>query len=143
MIQFLLMINRQGKKRLSKWYDGAGALSAEARQDLERKAFRSVVTRDATLANFVDCGSYRLVYHRYVGLYVILAVEEGSNVLLHHETIHLFVEILDKFFGCVRELDVVFQFHKVLAILDEFILGGEVQETSKAEIVRRVQARLA
>ena len=50
----------------------------------------------------------------------------------------MFIEILDRYFGRVRELDIVFQFHKVYAILDEFILGGHVQETSKAVIIKRV-----
>jgi hypothetical protein len=41
------------------------------------------------------------------------------------------VQILDHYFGNVCELDLVFGFHKVYCILDEFIIGGEIQETSK------------
>jgi AP-2 complex subunit sigma-1 len=40
-------------------------------------------------------------------------------------------QILDHYFGNVCELDLVFGFHKVYCILDEFIIGGEIQETSK------------
>jgi hypothetical protein len=47
------------------------------------------------------------------------------------EAVHLFVEILDHYFNNVCELDLVFNFHKVYLILDEFILGGEILETSK------------
>ena len=47
------------------------------------------------------------------------------------ETIHLFVELLDQYFSNVCELDIVFHFNKVYALLDEFILAGEVQESSK------------
>lgn len=41
------------------------------------------------------------------------------------------MQILDHYFGNVCELDLVFGFHKVYCILDEFIIGGEIQETSK------------
>lgn len=41
------------------------------------------------------------------------------------------LQILDHYFGNVCELDLVFGFHKVYCILDEFIIGGEIQETSK------------
>ena len=45
-------------------------------------------------------------------------------------------QILDHYFGNVCELDLVFGFHKVYCILDEFIIGGEIQETSKKVGVR-------
>ena len=51
---------------------------------------------------------------------------------------HLFVEVLDHFFGNVCELDLVFNFHKVYLIIDEFILAGEIQETSKKQIMERL-----
>ena len=54
-----------------------------------------------------------------------------DNELVTLEAIHLFVEILDQYFQNVCELDLVFNFHKVYLILDEFIIGGEFQETSK------------
>ena len=36
------------------------------------------------------------------------------------------------------QLDIVFHFNKVYAILDEFILAGEVQETNKNFILGRL-----
>lgn len=49
------------------------------------------------------------------------------------------VQILDHYFGNVCELDLVFGFHKVYCILDEFIIGGEVQETSKKVVLERLK----
>lgn len=54
------------------------------------------------------------------------------------ESIHLFVEVLDHFFNNVCELDLVFNFHKVYMVIDEFILAGEIQETSKKQIMERL-----
>jgi AP-2 complex subunit sigma-1 len=36
-------------------------------------------------------------------------------------------------------LDIVFHFNKVYAILDEYILAGEVQETNKKVILDRMK----
>ena len=82
---------------------------------------------------------YKLIYRRYAGLFFTLCVDVNDNELVYFESIHLFVELLDQFFGNVCELDLVFNFNKVYMILDEFFLAGEVQETSKQTILHRVQ----
>ena len=56
------------------------------------------------------------------------------------EFIHLFVEVLDQYFGSVCELDLVFNFYKVYQILDEMVVGGEVMETSKLIINRAMKS---
>ena len=43
------------------------------------------------------------------------------------------------YFGNVCELDLVFNFHKVYAIVDEIFLAGEIQETSKRVILDRLK----
>ena len=55
------------------------------------------------------------------------------------EFIHLFVEVLDQYFGSVCELDLVFNFYKVYQILDEMVVGGEVMETSKLIVNRSLK----
>ena len=55
------------------------------------------------------------------------------------EFIHLFVEVLDQYFGSVCELDLVFNFHKVYQILDEMVIGGEIMETSKVYVNRALR----
>lgn len=66
-----------------------------------------------------------------------MGVDSTENELSMLELIHLFVEILDKYFGSVCELDVVYNFYKVYSILDELIIGGEIVETSKINILKR------
>ena len=51
------------------------------------------------------------------------------------EMIHLFVEVLDRYFGNVCELDIIFNFHKAYYILDEIFVGGELCESSKKEVL--------
>lgn len=45
----------------------------------------------------------------------------------------------DAYFGNVCELDLVFNFIKVYAILDEIFLGGELEESSKSTILDRLE----
>ena len=115
-----------------------------------RHVFRAMISRgpssskmNSKFTNFiqfeVDDTTYKLVYRRYAGLFFTLCVEQGDNGLAYLETIHLFVEMLDLFFGNVCELDLVFNFHKAYVIVDEFFLAGEIQETSKKVMLSRLQ----
>ncbi|KAF2594226.1 hypothetical protein F2Q70_00042485 [Brassica cretica] len=97
-----------------------------------------VVNRDAKFTNFVEFRTHKVIYRRYAGLFFSVCVDITDNELAYLECIHLFVEILDHFFSNVCELDLVFNFHKVYLILDEFILAGELQETSKRAIIERM-----
>ena len=65
-------------------------------------------------------------------------MDSADNELACLEIIHLFVEILDHYFSNVRELDLVYNFHKVFVIADELVLSGELQESSKK--VRRTKS---
>jgi AP-2 complex subunit sigma-1 len=95
-------------------------------------------SRDNKFTNFVEFKTYKIIYRRYAGLYFALCVDTTDNELSYLEGIHLFVETLDKYFSSVCELDLVFNFHKTYMILDEFILGGEILETSSPAILSRM-----
>jgi hypothetical protein len=43
---------------------------------------------------------------------------------------------MDKYYGNVCELDIIFSFTKAYYILDEILLAGELQESSKKAILR-------
>mmetsp|Transcript_4924 Transcript_4924/g.5058 ORF Transcript_4924/g.5058 Transcript_4924/m.5058 type:complete len:144 (-) Transcript_4924:86-517(-) len=138
MIRFFLLQNRQGKTRLSKWY--VSPPDDNERLKLESDIHRMIIMRDKKHTNFVEYQNYKIVYRRYAGLFFTFGVDESDNELLNMETIHLFVELLDQYFSNVCELDIVFHFNKVYMILDEYILAGEVQETSKRVILERILA---
>ena len=76
--------------------------------------------------------------NRYASLYFCCAVEQEDNRLLTLEVIHRYVELLDKYFGSVCELDIIFNFEKAYFMWDEFVLGGEVQETSKKNVLKAI-----
>ena len=48
-------------------------------------------------------------------------------------------QVLDRYFGNVCELDIIFNFHKAYYILDELFIAGELEESSKKEVRRRIE----
>jgi AP-1 complex subunit sigma 1/2 len=85
-----------------------------------------------------EWGQYKLVYRRYASLYFCVGVDPGDNEVLALDVIHTYVEVLDKYFGSVCELDLIFNFHKAYYVLDEVLIAGELQETSKKVILRSI-----
>ena len=55
----------------------------------------------------------QVVYKRYASLYFVMGIDMGDNELITLEIIHHYVEVLDRYFGNVCELDLIFNFHKV------------------------------
>ncbi|CAN1183546.1 AP-1 complex subunit sigma-1 [Linum perenne] len=133
MIHFVLLISRQGKVRLTKWYS---PYSQKERSKVIRELSGIVLNRGPKLCNFVEWRGYRVVYRRYAGLYFCMCIDEADNELEILDIIHHFVEILDRYFGSVCELDLIFNFHKAYYILDEIIIAGEFQESSKRAVIR-------
>jgi len=56
--------------------------------------------------------------------------------LITLEIVHRYVEQMDKYYGNVCELDIIFNFQKAYFILDELLLAGEMQESSKKNVLR-------
>eukprot|EP01103_Thecamoeba_quadrilineata_P009695 TRINITY_DN19516_c0_g1_i1.p1 TRINITY_DN19516_c0_g1~~TRINITY_DN19516_c0_g1_i1.p1 ORF type:complete len:156 (-),score=14.67 TRINITY_DN19516_c0_g1_i1:88-555(-) len=135
MIHFLLLLNRQGKARLAKWYS---PYTQKEKARIIRDVANLTLNRPQKLCNFIEWKNYKLVFKRYASLYFIACVDMKDNELLTLEIIHLFVEILDRYFGNVCELDLIFNFHKAYFILDELIMSGELQETSEKVVLRIV-----
>ncbi|KAK9893550.1 putative clathrin coat assembly protein ap17 [Cystobasidium minutum MCA 4210] len=134
---FVLVLNRQGKTRLAKYFQ---AYDDDEKVRIRGEVHRIIAPRDSKYqSNFVEYRNQKLVYRRYAGLFFAVCVDANDNELAYLEAIHLFVEILDAFFGNVCELDLLFNFHKVYAVLDEVFLAGEIEETSKAAILSRLE----
>ena len=131
MMHFLLLFSRQGKLRLQKWFN---AYPDKQKKKIIRELVSLVLARKPKMCAFLEWKDLKIVYKRYASLYFLAAIEQDGNQLLTLEVIHRYVEVLDKYFGSVCELDIIFNFEKAYFILDELILGGEIQETNKRSI---------
>ncbi|KAL2333704.1 hypothetical protein Fmac_014917 [Flemingia macrophylla] len=168
MIKAVLVMNTQGKPRLSKFYEFQ---PVEKQQEAIRNVFSVLCSRPEHVSNFVDAESFfgpdsRLVYKHFATLYFVFIFDSSENELAILDLIQVmtligvigyqlvsvlsvleavnfwlktvFVETLDKCFRNVCELDIVFNYSKMHTILDEIILGGQVLETSSTEVMKAI-----
>ncbi|VDD74024.1 unnamed protein product [Mesocestoides corti] len=138
MIHFLALFSRQGKVRLQKWFV---SYSEKDKKKILREVIAVVLARKPKMSSFLEWKDMKLVYRRYASLYFLCAIEPGDNELLTLEIIHRYVEILDKYFGNVCELDIIFHFEKAYFILDEYLFAGEVQESGSRNIMAVIDAQ--
>ena len=76
---------------------------------------------------------------RYASLYFAAGIEKEDSELITLDVIHHFVEVLDRYFGNVCELDLIFNFHQAYFILEEMIIGGHLMESSKKQVLKMIQ----
>ena len=136
MIQFMLLFSRQGKPRLQKWFS---SYTDKTKKKLTRDLITNILGRGAKMSSFIEWSDMKIVYKRYASLYFCCAIENTDNELITLEIIHNYVELLDQYFGSVCELDIIYNYEKAYFILDEFLLAGEVQETSKKNIMNAIR----
>ncbi|CAI0542453.1 unnamed protein product [Linum tenue] len=122
-IHFVCLISRQGKVRLTKWYSTY----------TQKERSKGVCLSISSLSTLSWC--------RYASLYFCMCIDDEDNELEALEVIHHFVEILDRYFGSVCELDLIFNFHKAYYILDELLIAGELQESSKKTVAKLISAQ--
>ncbi len=84
----------------------------------------------------VTSSDTKVVYRRYASLFFIAGCSSTDNELITLEIVHRYVEQMDKYYGNVCELDIIFNFQKAYFILDELLLAGEMQESSKKNVLR-------
>ena len=108
----------------------------EEKARIKAEVIHLVTTRDKKYTNFIEHNNYKLTHRRHAGLFFTIVVDVTDNKLSYLETIHLFVELLGRYFYNVCEFLI---FNKVCMTLDEFMLAGEIKETSKREILDRVK----
>ncbi|XP_022978569.1 AP-3 complex subunit sigma-like [Cucurbita maxima] len=141
MIRAVIVMNTQGKPRFAKFYDFQ---PVEKQQELIRSVHGVLCSRAENVSNFVEAESIfgpdsRVVYKHFATLYFVFVFNSSENELAMLDLIQVFVETLDKCFKNVCELDLVFNYTKMHSILDEIISGGQVLETSSAEVVKAVE----
>jgi len=82
-----------------------------------------------------------VTYRHYATLYFILISTSTESPLALLDLIQVFVEALDRLFENVCELDLIFNFETLHAVLGEMIVGGVVIETALEKVVEGVRAQ--
>ncbi|KAF8063774.1 AP-4 complex subunit sigma [Scenedesmus sp. PABB004] len=128
-IKFLLLVNKQGQTRLAKYF--TELLPTDEKRALEGEVVRKCLARTDRQCSFFEHRAYKIVYRRYASLFFMVGVDDEENELAVLELIHCFVEVLDKHFGQVCELDIMNDPDVVHYIMDEMLLNGCIVDTNK------------
>ena len=68
MIHCILLVNRQGKVRLMKWYD---CFLIHERPRYIKEMSVMVIGRGSKMSNVIEWKQYKIIYKRYASLYFI------------------------------------------------------------------------
>lgn len=137
MIQFLLLINRQGVVRLKAFY---GTYSEKDQVQILREVHQLVSSRPSAHSNFINFRDTVIVYKRFASLFAVACIDKTDNELITLEVLRRYIENLDSYFGSVCELDIVFSFEKALFVLHETVIAGELAESS-TDVAKEVTAQ--
>ncbi len=139
MIKAVVILNSSGKIRLLRVYEEF-IKGEEQEEKLIKELFAKAVERKTSSSNFVVekvvlKDAYTIVCRQYATLFFMLICDENENELALLDFVHIFVEVLDKMFADVCELDILYNPEKINYILDELIVDGNVVQTSLKEAV--------
>ncbi|KAK5174947.1 Sigma-adaptin 3A [Saxophila tyrrhenica] len=155
MINAVLVFNNNGQPRLTKFYT---QLDTAVQQRLISEIFTLVSARPSSSCNFLplppllapantsssaahnDAPSL-VTYRHYATLYFIMISTSTESPLALLDLIQVFVEALDRLFENVCELDLIFNFETLHAVLGEMIVGGVVVETGLEKVVEGVRSQ--
>jgi hypothetical protein len=155
-LDFFLVINKQGKLRLSRWYVG---WTLGERAQLAAQIAKLVVAggRSDDSPSMLELPTCSLVCRRYASLYFVVGcvtalertdkgsirsdrTDVSSSLYYAWDVIHRYVETLDAYFGNVCELDLVFNYAKAFGIWDEMCTAGVVLDLSTRHVLKHVRA---
>ncbi|KAG0132564.1 AP complex, mu/sigma subunit [Tuber indicum] len=134
-IRYLILLSRQGKVRLAKWFT---TLSSKDKSKTIKDVIQLVLSRRTKMCNFLEYKDTKVVYRRYASLFFVAGIDSSDNELITLEIVHRYVEQMDKYYGNVCELDIIFNFQKAYYILDELLIAGEMQESSKRGLLKYI-----
>ncbi|KAF8973780.1 AP complex, mu/sigma subunit [Flammula alnicola] len=135
MINYVLLVSRQAPTR-----EMVRHPHVKGKAKIVQEVSQLALSRRPRMCNFLEYKGRKIVYRRYASLFFICEIGENDNELVTLEVIHRYVEVLDKYFGNVCEMDLIFNFQKAYAILDELVLAGEMQETSRGTVLQATEA---
>ncbi|KAL4908337.1 hypothetical protein BDW74DRAFT_175027 [Aspergillus multicolor] len=156
MINAVLVFNNNGQPRLTRFYT---QIDTQTKQSLIAQIYDLVAQRPPTACNFLPLppllargasssgntgpsdAPAQITYRTYATLSFIMISTSTESPLALIDLIQVFVEALDRIFENVCELDLIFGFETMHAVLSEMIVGGVVVETNIDKIVAGVQSQ--
>ncbi|KAL7720192.1 AP complex subunit sigma [Entamoeba marina] len=136
MIKYILIINRTGQTRLSKFFDD---VIQKDKENLSNEIFRKCITKSEKSSSVFECRDHRFVVRRFASIFVVVGIDDEENELAIYEFIHFLIEIYDEVFESACELDIISRIDDALWIIDTIISDGMIMNTNKTSILEECQ----
>jgi AP-4 complex subunit sigma-1 len=95
MIQFILLVNKQGQTRLAQY---TNYMTIKERVTLEGELVRKCLSRNENQCSFLEHRQYKVIYRRYASLYFIVGLDIDdecvSQIYIIILLYHLFYDFL-------------------------------------------------
>lgn len=145
MIHAVMIFNNDCAPRLVKFYK---PISVDQQQQLLKQIHQLVRQRNESQSSFLTVPSLlqttskdvRVIYRHFATLYFVFVVDSSESELGILDLIQVFVQVLNRCFRDVCELDLVFHWQILQIALEEMIQGGMVIETSISKIFSAIDA---
>lgn len=149
MIHSVLIFNNDGQPRLVKFYS---PLPVHHQQLLLSQVHQLVRQRNEQQSSFLtvppilkqwydlDSSDIRIIYRHYATLYFVFIVDQNESELGILDLIQVFVQVLNRCFKDVCELDLVFHWQVLQIALQEMVQAGMVIDTSISKIIAAIDA---
>ena len=79
MIQFILLVNKQGQTRLAQY---TNYKSIKERVTLEGELVRKCLSRNENQCSFLEHRQYKVIYRRYASLYFIIGLDIDDDCVI-------------------------------------------------------------
>lgn len=77
-IRYVLLVNKQGQTRLSKYFT---TYSLAERMIMEDEVIKKCLGRNSQQCSFLEYRDHKLIYRRYASLFIIMGVDKNENEL--------------------------------------------------------------
>ncbi|CEP22953.1 AP-3 complex subunit sigma AltName: Full=Adapter-related protein complex 3 sigma subunit; AltName: Full=AP-3 complex sigma3A subunit; AltName: Full=Sigma-adaptin 3A; AltName: Full=Sigma3-adaptin; AltName: Full=Clathrin-associated/assembly/adapter protein, small 3 [Cyberlindnera jadinii] len=122
MIHSVLIFNNDGAPRLTKFYS---PVDIQTQTELLNQVYQLVSQRSPKQSSFLTppellegIEDIKVIYRQYATLYFVFVVDDQESELGILDLIQVFVQSLDRCFGNVCELDLVFGWQTLQTVLE-------------------------
>lgn len=132
MIKYIMILNRGGLTRLARYYGHQP--SDEEKNHIQNSLVRDCISRSEDSPFTFIKDNTRIVYKRYLALYVVGGIDIDDNALETYSFFEYFFISLNNIFPRFTEYDIILNISLVYSALDDMVVDGKIMCNHKESI---------
>ncbi|KAH8739875.1 hypothetical protein FG386_001692 [Cryptosporidium ryanae] len=135
MIHFFIIQNLNGKTIFSRWYN---SYTVDKRKKVQEAIKERLSYLEKDDLSYFTLDENRVIFKKYPRMFFIAGVDFSENILMILATLQLINESFGSNSREPTDVDVIYKNKKLIKLMDEIILGGEIIGTSIKNIRKGV-----